>query len=254
MKEVITIPTNKILPAGRTLGIEPNRLSEVSGFPDITGTTKVEREWEALLPTLLAPGKVSMLMKGNRDQAIELSSLSSGDGKILMYSGKADGNTHIRTLEPKQFREELMAVMATNIPGKDIARPMSLDALFVLAALSDFIKRQKAQIMLGLTQEPTPPTLSEIQSLLDKAENTMEARWWLTPFLYHIYGLRRKIVVSDAVTQLQTFELVAENEGNVYPTEAGFILLDQLTFRRGIVGFHSFYFEEGKPVQSTQVL
>lgn len=252
-KKVIGIPTDKILPAGRSLGIEPNLLSGLSGFPESAGTCEVEREWEELLPVLLAPGKVSMLMKGDRKCAVTLTSLSVVDGKILAYSGESDGNTYIQATDPLQLREELMASIRANIPGRDIVLPMSLDALFALAALSDFIKRQKTQNMLGQTDEPTPPTVNELQSLLGEAEKGMDPRWWLTPFLFKIYSPNRRLNVSEALKQLQELELTEENEGIVYLTAAGFTLADELTYRRGIVGFHSYYFEDGKPVQSTQV-
>ena len=253
-KKVIGIPTDKILPAGRGLGIEPNLLSGLSGFPDNGGTSEVEKEWEELLPVLLAPGKVSMLMKGDRDRSVSLTSLSVIDGKLLLYSGESDGNTHIQAADPLQLREELMASIKGGTSGGDIVLPMSLDSLFVLSALSDFTKQQKARMMLGQLNEPVPPTMNEIQNLLNEAGKGMDPRWWLAPFLYSIHGLNRSLDVSGALKQLQQLELAEENEGTVYPTAAGFSLMEDLACRRGIVGFHSYYFEGGKPVQSTQVL
>ena len=44
-KKVIEIPSNNIIPAGRSLGIEPNLLSGLSGFPERAGTCAVEKEW-----------------------------------------------------------------------------------------------------------------------------------------------------------------------------------------------------------------
>jgi hypothetical protein len=253
-KKVIGIPTDKILPAGRGLGIEPNLLSGLSGFPDNGGTSEVEKEWEELLPVLLAPGKVSMLMKGDRDRSVSLTSLSVINGKLLLYSGESDGNTHIQAADPVQLREELMASIKGGTSGGDIVLPMSLDALFTLSALSDFTKQQKARNMLGQLNEPAPPTINEIQNLLNEAEKGMDPRWWLTPFLLTIYSPNRKLNASEALEQLQQLELAEENEGIVYPTAAGFSLMEDLAFRRGVIGFHSYYFEEGKPVQSTQVL
>ena len=141
-KKVIEIPSNNIIPAGRSLGIEPNLLSGLSGFPERAGTCAVEKEWEEVLPILLSPGKVSMLMKGDRENAVSLTSLSIVDGKILAYSGESGGNTYIQATDPLQLREELMASIGEKSPAKDIVLPMRLDALFVLAAFSDFIKRQ----------------------------------------------------------------------------------------------------------------
>lgn len=42
-KKVIEIPSNNIIPAGRSLGIEPNLLSGLSGFPERAGTCAVEK-------------------------------------------------------------------------------------------------------------------------------------------------------------------------------------------------------------------
>lgn len=254
MKEkTIRIPTNEIIPAGRRLGIEPNLLSRLSGFPDRQGTSRVEKEWEELLPVLLSPTKVSMLMKGERDQGVLLTTLAAGNGRLLLYSGETDGYTHIRAVDPSTLQKELMESIGANMLERDLALPMSLDALFFLAALSDIIKRQKAENMLGLKKVMTPPTAEEIQKLLDNVENNMEPRWWLTAFLYGIYEPGRKMDISKALRQLQEIELVEENQGMVYPTKPGFTLMEELALRRGIVGFHSYYFDEEKPVQSTQV-
>ena len=253
-KKVIEIPSNNIIPAGRSLGIEPNLLSGLSGFPERAGTCAVEKEWEEVLPILLSPGKVSMLMKGDRENAVSLTSLSIVDGKILAYSGESGGNTYIQATDPLQLREELMASIGENSPAKDIVLPMRLDALFVLAAFSDFIKRQKAQIMLGIKNAVNPPTESDLQSILNEATEMMDPRWWLTSSLITIYSSNRKFNVSEALKELQRLDLTDENEGSIYPTAAGFKIMDELTCRRGIVGFHSYYFEGGRPVQSTQVL
>lgn len=253
-QKVIAIPSNKIIPAGRGLGLEPNLLSGLSGFPASAGTYEAEKEWEELLPVLLSPSKASMLMKGERDHAVSLTSLSITEEKLLLYSGEAGGNTYVRETDPVQLRKELMTSVGLNASGREIVLPMSLDALFVLSALSDFTKQQKARMMLGQINEPVPPAINEIRNLLNEAEKGMDPRWWLTPFLYSIYGLNRNLDVPEALRQLQQLELAEENEGIVYPTLTGFSLMDELTCRRGIVGFHSYYFEGGKPVQSTQVL
>lgn len=253
-QKVIKIPSNQIIPAGRSMGIEPGLLSALSGFPTDGGACEAEKEWEEVLPVLLSPSKVSMLMKGDRDHAVSLTSLSMADEKLLLYSGEAGGNTYIREADPVQLQQELLSSLGSETSEKEIVLPMSLDALFTLSALADITKQQKARMMLGQVNEPVPPKIPEIQKFLDDAVKGMDPRWCLTPFLYSIYGLNRTLDVPGALKQLQEVELVEVTEGNVYPTERGFLLLDDLTSRRGIVGFHSYYFEGGRPVQSTQVL
>jgi hypothetical protein len=140
-RKVIEIPGNKIIPAGRSLGLEPNLLSGLSGFPESAGTCGVESEWEELLPVLLSPGKVSMLMKGDRERAVALTSISVVKGKILVYSGEPDGNLYIQVTDPLQLRKELMTSIELNTPAKEIVLPMSLDSLFVLSALTDYTKK-----------------------------------------------------------------------------------------------------------------
>ena len=55
---------------------------------------------------------------------------------------------------------------------KEIVLTMSLDSLFILSALSDITKQQKARMMLGQLNEPAPPKINEIQKFLDEAVKT----------------------------------------------------------------------------------
>jgi len=104
-----------------------------------------------------------------------------------------------------------MASIELSTPGKEIVLTMSLDSLFILSALSDITKQQKARMMLGQLNEPAPPKINEIQKFLDEAVKDTDPRWWLTPFLYSIYGLNRKINVSEELKQLQQLEIADEN-------------------------------------------
>lgn len=81
----------------------------------------------------------------------------------------------------------------------------------------------------------------------------MDPRWWLTSSLITIYSSNRKFNVSEALKELQRLDLTDENEG-IYPTAAGFKIMDMNWPAGAVTGKVSDTISEGRPVQSTQVL
>lgn len=253
-ENIIKIPSNQVLAAGKSMGIVQNTLSKLSGFPHENINVSVKEEWKDVLPTLLVPRKFIRLMTAGKDNTLESMNLACNEDKILLYNSTEEGDTLIQIEERSKLENKLSLLIGNQATVRDISLPMTLDGLMTLSAISDIIKMQKLKNMLDSSYEMLPPRINEIQKIIEDSEEKMDPRWWLTPFISYIYGLNRKVNVYDGLMPLLEMKIIEAQEGVVYPTESGLAFLKDLSDRHGIIGMGSYYFKENKPLKNTIVI
>lgn len=253
-ENIIIIPSNQVLAAGKSMGIVQNTLSRLSGFPDENINVSAKEEWKDVLHTLLVPRKFIRLITSGKDNTLESMNLACNEDKILLYNSTEEGDTLIQIEERSKLENKLSLLIGNQATVRDISLPMTLDGLMTLSAISDIIKMQKLKNMLDSSYEMLPPRINEIQKIIEDSEEKMDPRWWLTPFISYIYGLNRKVNVYDGLMPLLEMKIIEAQEGVVYPTESGLAFLKDLSDRQGIIGMGSYYFKENKSLKNTIVI
>lgn len=241
--ETIRIPKQRIVQAGNSLGIKPNRIAMYFGMDESKVNLQPDDDWKSIIPVLLKPLNFSGVKALFEDDSLLFTNILRNENDAV-FCGAEEGDLVVLPMEPDAIMELFASYLGEVEPTPRVRQELSLDALIAMLAIVDSVRRAKLKNVLDSSETTFDLDLVSVSEEFKVVVEAKDIRW-LAPFMHDLRWEAKEIDFNSALNELSKLGVIQYKNKKIEIDDRGFVLFDELLNRKTMLGIRSVFYHEG---------
>ncbi|HSL86301.1 MAG TPA: hypothetical protein VK861_05165, partial [Bacteroidales bacterium] len=241
--ETIRIPKQRIVQAGNSLGIKPNRIAMYFGLDESKVNLQPDDDWKSIIPVLLKPLNFSGVKALFEDDSLLFTNILRNENDAV-FCGAEEGDLVVLPMEPDAIMELFASYLGEVEPTPRVRQELSLDALIAMLAIVDSVRRAKLKNVLDSSETTFDLDLVSVSEEFKVVVEAKDIRW-LAPFMHDLRWEAKEIDFNSALNELSKLGVIQYKNKKIEIDDRGFVLFDELLNRKTMLGIRSVFYHEG---------